>query len=156
MNKFWSENAQSITLVAFLSLLSLAGQGWHPYGVPISLYIALGMLVLVFSWSFYLIQIHNRLLILALFIGLIYIAIREFAFVYLTNGITGGPRSASELDCFYFSLYAWTGFGFIDFKPTDATQFWVALEVSIGYVINAALFALFVNVLKPWQFLVKS
>lgn len=151
MGKLLTEVLWKNSLFIFFSLIAIALNGWSPKGIHVSLGIALVMLVLLFSWSFIFTQLHNRLFITVLFVLMLWAAIREFANIFFTLGIDVQGKPGNELECLYFSVYAWTGFGFIDMKPTDKTQLCVAIEVSCGYIMNAALFAIFVNLIRPWH-----
>jgi hypothetical protein len=158
IKSFWNliienikESIGIISLGAFLYSIYASTQGWIWFGIPISLILALIMLVImILFWTSFPDRL-NRLVILVIYIILMGGLIFNFSSAYMKYGlywshnISAAPISPPRSDAIYFSIVTWTTLGYGDFQPSPLSRMWASFEVICGYLFSAVFIAFLIN-----------
>lgn len=135
-----------ISLAVFLLSIYGATQGWMLLGIPTSVFMAIGMLVLMICFWVIFRDSWDRLWIIAIYTVLIAGIIYSFSSVYISNGFYNDKEPLSPIipdrsDAVYFSIVTWTTLGYGDFQPSEASRGWAAFEALCGSFFSAIYIA---------------
>ncbi len=144
----------ALRLLIALSAIVAALVGAAIFKATVAIDILLIMLVIYAGWAmaFSIIRDLSRDYWIALinYISQVFFLVSWFGGIYARTGlldsngliVTGKPVHQ------YFSVLAWVGASYGDFRPTQASRPWVLLETLLGYFFLAIFFILLVLVFE--------
>jgi hypothetical protein len=136
------------------SIAGNAGMIWSYFSQPpmyIPTLLIQAIISVCFAWL--LVKRPGRAAKIGTIIGAVtafLIVIFSYAGLYRHFGLVnaGGATTQDAFDCLYFSLVTFTTLGYGDFLPIADARFIAASEALVGYVLMAALIAIFARLFR--------
>jgi hypothetical protein len=163
-----SAQRSAIAVLVELALLGLAGWQGHMlfFEAPVTdktligllmFYIPFMMFGMLYTLSLNLQPVHfkfvtERLYFVAKALLLPINALLSYAVLYRAFGLIDGEVPTSDpVTCLYFSVLTWTTLGYGDVRPSRSARLLAASEAVVGYIVMAALIAVFATYLRYFR-----